>query len=147
MMLAESDRRADVTPEQVDIVEATMAVIEPHLDALSADFYARLFALDPTLRTLFATDAEQQREKFSAELADIASVLRRHGDFLAETTALGRPHVDYGVRPTHYRTAGIALVSALADALDTSWTSDVERAWRLAYNLTAEAMMAARSTG
>lgn len=136
-----------MTPEQIDIVEATMAAIEPRLDAVSADFYARLFALDPTLRTLFAADHEQQREKFSVELAGIASVLRRHGDFLAETTALGRRHVDYGVRPTHYRTAGIALLGALADALGTSWTSDVERAWRLAYNLTAEAMMAARSAG
>lgn len=134
-----------MTPEQIGIVEATMAAIEPQLDALSADFYTRLFALDPTLRTLFTADPGEQRVKFSAELAGIAGVLRRHGDFLAETTALGERHVDYGVRPTHYRTAGIALLDALADALDTSWTSDVERAWRLAYNLTAETMMAARS--
>ena len=136
-----------MTPEQIDIVEGTMAAIEPQLDALSADFYARLFALDPTLRALFTADPEQQREKFSAELAGIASVLRRHGDFLAETTALGRRHVDYGIRPTHYRTAGTALLDALADALGTSWTPEAERSWRLAYNLTAEAMMAARSAG
>jgi hemoglobin-like flavoprotein len=36
---------------------------------------------------------------------------------------------------------GEALMGALADALGPDWTDEVEEAWRLAYNLTAETMM------
>ena len=37
---------------------------------------------------------------------------------------------------------GEALLSTLAAALGPRWTAEVEEAWALAYNLTAETMMA-----
>ena len=37
---------------------------------------------------------------------------------------------------------GTALMASLAAALGAGWTADVEEAWMLAYNLTAETMMA-----
>ena len=36
---------------------------------------------------------------------------------------------------------GAALMSTLAAALGDGWTADVEEAWVLAYDLTAETMM------
>ena len=41
---------------------------------------------------------------------------------------------------------GEALLGALAAALGDGWTDEVEEAWRLAYNLTAEAMMTGASS-
>ena len=41
-----------------------------------------------------------------------------------------------------FRTAGAALLDALAAVLDDGWTPALSEAWRLAYRLTAEAMMA-----
>ena len=51
-------------------------------------------------------------------------------------------HAGYGARASHYRTAGPLLLDTLAVALGTRWTAETEEAWRLAYNLTFEAMMA-----
>jgi hemoglobin-like flavoprotein len=131
-----------MTPEQIALVERTLETVRPDMDALAGDFYRRLFLADPTLAGLFRTDPALQRAKFAAELEEIMVSIRRHEEFLARARALGARHAGYGVRASHYRTVGVALLAALGAALGEAWTGEVERAWRLAYNLTAEAMMA-----
>ena len=51
-------------------------------------------------------------------------------------------HVGYGVQTHHYRAVGEALIGALAAHLDAEWDDALEAAWRRAYNLVAEVMMA-----
>jgi hemoglobin-like flavoprotein len=131
-----------MTPEQIALVERTLETVRPDMDALAGDFYRRLFLADPTLAGLFRTDPALQRAKFAAELEEIMVSIRRHEEFLARARALGARHTGYGVRASHYRTVGVALLAALGAALGEAWTGEVEWAWRLAYNLTAEAMMA-----
>jgi nitric oxide dioxygenase len=131
-----------MTPEQIVAVERTLVAAEPALDAIVADFYRRLFAADPALEKMFTTDPAEQRAKFAAELEEIMLVIRQHDRFLRRARALGARHAAYGVRAAHYRAVGAALLGALAAGLDQAWTGEVEEAWRLAYNLTAEAMMA-----
>jgi hemoglobin-like flavoprotein len=131
-----------LTPEQIALVERTTLAVEPMLDAVSADFYRRLFAADPSVAGLFQSDPVRQRAKFAAELEAIVLAIRRHEMFLVRARALGARHAGYGVRAAHYRAVGVALLAALAAALGDTWTPQVEQAWRLAYNLIAEAMMA-----
>jgi len=131
-----------VTPEQIALVEETIAALAPSLDDVADDFYRSLFAADPAVRGLFTTDLGAQRTKFVAELAEIIGALRHHEVFLGRAETLGGSHRRYGVTAAHYRTVGVVLLGALARALDEKWTTEVEEAWRLAYNLTAEAMMA-----
>ena len=47
------------------------------------------------------------------------------------------------MRPRHYTSVGDALLRALAAQLGSGWTPAVESAWRRAYNLVAEIMIAA----
>jgi hemoglobin-like flavoprotein len=131
-----------MTPEQIDLVEQTLAEAAPMLDRVVHDFYTRLHAADPAIAAMFTNDPARQRERFGAELHVIATSIRRHDAFVAEARELGRRHAGYGVRASHYRTAGPLLLDALAAALGARWTAETEEAWRLAYNLTFEAMMA-----
>ena len=108
-----------MTPEQIALVERTLRAAAPVMDTVAADFYDRLFAADPALRELFSGDPAVQRAKFVAEL-----------------------QAGYGVRAAHYATVGSALLAAMGAALGEAWTEQVEQAWRLAYNLTAEVMIA-----
>jgi hemoglobin-like flavoprotein len=128
-----------VTPQQIALVEATLAAVS--IDELSSDFYRRALARDPSLADMFPGDPIVQRERFGAELAVIVHSISRHDDFLATTRALGRRHRDYGVHAAHYALMGEALVGALAAALGTRWTPETESAWRRAYDLVAEAML------
>jgi hemoglobin-like flavoprotein len=131
-----------VTPEQIALVERSVRAASPRLEAVAEDFYDRLFTADPTLRTLFAADPVRQRAKFAAELRDIMLAIRGHGAFLARVRALGARHAGYGVRAAHYDTVEVALLAALGAALGPAWTEEVAQAWRLAYRLVAEVMMA-----
>ena len=131
-----------MTPEQLFLVESSVAALGPVLDDVVAAFYDRLFELEPDTRELFGGDLVMQRVKFAAELAFIMTTIRRHDAFVATASELGRRHGELGVQPELFRTAGIALLDALAGVLDDEWTPALSEAWRLAYRLTAETMMA-----
>jgi hemoglobin-like flavoprotein len=90
---------------------------------------------------MFTSDPAVQRARFAAELDEIVHSMRSMDDFESEVRALGERHQGYGVRAPHYRLMGQALLGALAAALGERWTAEVEEAWSLAYNLTAETML------
>ena len=134
-----------MTPEQLDLVESSLAAVAPRMEDLVEAFYERLFELEPATRRLFGDDLTAQRHKFAAELAFVVTGLRHRPGLVTAAESLGRHHGDLGVRPEHFRLAGFALVDALAVTLGDSWTPELGQAWRLAYRLTAEAMMTGAS--
>ena len=128
-----------MTPGQISAVEGSLASVD--LDQLTADFYRRAFAEDPSLSEMFTSDPAVQRRRFAAELDEIVHSMRSMDAFEPGVRALGARHSGYGVRAAHYRLMGRALLAALAAALGERWTADVQEAWSLAYNLTAETML------
>jgi nitric oxide dioxygenase len=131
-----------MTPGQIALVDETLSSIRDDMDHVAADFYERLFAVDPSLRELFTSDPGHQRRVFARELDAIMSSIRDHDRFVAEAAELGARHRGYGVRDVHYGRAEAPLLGALASAIGRRWTPEVEEAWRQAYHLTVEAMMA-----
>ncbi len=136
-----------MTPEQIALVEQTLAAVAPEFDDVAVDFYRRLFAADASAAALFSTEPAVQRAKLTAELEQVMRSIRDHDAFLARVGTLGRQHQAYGVRPRHYATARTALMAALAQALRERWTEQVAAAWSAAYDLTTEAMLAAGRPG
>jgi nitric oxide dioxygenase len=128
-----------MTPGQISAVEGSLATVD--LDQLTADFYRRAFAEDPSLSQMFTSDPAVQRRRFAAELDEIVHSMRSIEAFEPGVRALGERHRRYGVRAPHYRLMGRALLAALEAALDERWTAEVAEAWALAYNLTAETML------
>ena len=129
-----------MTPRQIGLVTETNGSLD--LDLLAADVYRRVFDTCPQLATMFTTDPAVQRTRFATELATLVESIRDLDTFCASAEALGARHRGYGARAAHYRLMGTALMASLAAALDVRWTAEVEEAWKLAYNLTAETMMA-----
>ena len=132
-----------MTPEQVELVRSSYASLGRGSTAMAREFYRRLFALDPTVEDLFTDGPEIMADKFSGELAAIVEAIVSFDAFRARLGDLATRHVGYGVQVRHYRLVGEALVGALADALAPEWTEAHDTAWRHAYNLVAEVMMAA----
>ncbi len=128
-----------MTPAQIAAVEETFAGLD--LDALAQDFYRLAFAADPTILSMFVSDPGQQRDRFVAELEEIVQSIRTLDTFERRVRSLGLRHQGYGVRARHYKVMGDALHAALEAAIGDAWSDEVEEAWRLAYNLTAETML------
>ena len=105
---------------------------------LAVVFYHRLFALDPTLRTLFRnTDMPAQERKLTAMLDALV-----HGGVTTDVIAeLGRRHAGYGVRPEQYAVVAEALLWSLEHTLGPRWTKATRAVWKDVLTRVAEIML------
>ena len=131
-----------MTPEDIDTVQRSYDSLGGDGPAVAAEFYRRLFAADPSARALFTQDPDVMATKFADELAAIVEAIVSYDTFATRVRDLAARHATYGVQARHYRVAGHALLGALAARLGPAWDPPTEAAWRRAYNLVAEIMMA-----
>jgi hemoglobin-like flavoprotein len=110
-------------------------------DRIAIAFYERLFEIDAPARGLFArTNMVTQRVKFTDMIGEIVRNLDVPKELIPAVSALGRRHVDYGVRDIDYDRVREALFAALAQELGDQFTDELRDAWEEAYALTAGVM-------
>ncbi|HEU4411690.1 MAG TPA: globin domain-containing protein [Polyangiaceae bacterium] len=113
---------------------------------ITPQFYEILFERRPEVRALFARNAPERQQKMLQDA--LVAVVERLDDapWLGEALgAIGRKHVDYGVRDEMYGWVGEALLATLAEISGDAWTPELEAAWAAAYGaLVAMALAGAR---
>ena len=132
-----------MTPKQIDLVRESWAKVVPIADQAAAAFYARLFELDPSLRSLFKSDMKAQGRKLMSMIGTVVANLRNLSTIVPVIEDLGRRHVGYGVKPAHYDTVAEALLWTLEKGLGDAFTSETREAWTRAYVILAEVMQSA----
>jgi hemoglobin-like flavoprotein len=132
-----------MTPEHIAMVQRTFADVLPMADTAATLFYERLFVLDPTLRSLFHGDMQEQGRKLVAMLQMVVVRLSRLEELVPIVQQLGVRHRGYGVTDAHYATVGAALLWTLEQGLGERFTPEVQAAWTSAYTLLANTMRAA----
>jgi hemoglobin-like flavoprotein len=125
----------------IQLVRNGFASIAADRDGFAAAFYDRLFAADPSLRALFATDMKTQGAKLTAALAHVVRSLDKLDAIIVEVRSLARRHVAYGVEREHYDLVGGALLGALAVRLGDTFDERARAAWSAAYATLANAMI------
>jgi len=127
--------------ERKRLVQQSWQSISRDHDRLVIAFYQRLFEIDPAAPALFAqTDMVAQRGKFLTMLGDIVRNLDMPQELIPTVSALGRRHVDYGVRDIDYDRVREALFAALAGEVGDRFTDELRDAWEEAYALTVSVM-------
>lgn len=129
-----------MTPKQIALVQESWKHVEPIAGVAAELFYARLFALEPSLRALFKGDMAQQGRKLMSMISVAVGSLERLDALVPAVQALGRRHAGYGVEERHYTVVESALVWTLAQGLGARFTKEVEQAWRAAYGVLASTM-------
>jgi len=132
-----------MTPEQIALVQDSLEALGPRVDIVVERFYHHLFELDPSIAKLFSEDPAVQRRKFEVELRQIIKAISGFEEFAARAHDLGIRHAHYGVRARHYRMVGESLLWSLESVLEDDFNKPTAEAWRQAFDLIAEAMMAA----
>jgi nitric oxide dioxygenase len=132
-----------MTPQELELVRSSYAKLGDAAPAMAVDFYHRLFAADPSAEALFTAGPDVMSTKFADELDAIVEAISAFDTFAPRVSDLAARHVGYGVQTRHYQAVGDALLGALAAHLAPDWDAALEAAWRRAYNLVAEVMMAA----
>ena len=129
-----------MTPQQKQLVQDSFKKVAP-IAPLAADlFYARLFELDPQLRLLFKSDMKRQGMSLMTMLASAVRGLDKPEALVPVLKSLGRRHVVYGVKDSHYATVGQALLDTLAHAMGAEFDDEMRAAWTAVFSLIASVM-------
>jgi hemoglobin-like flavoprotein len=131
-----------VTPEQIRLVQTTWLKVLPLQDAAARYFYERLFAIDPSLRTMFPGDIQAQGQKLMQVIDAAVNGVGHFEQMMPVIDALGRRHLAYGVKDHHYGAVGAALLWTLGKALGTAFTPEARDAWAAFYGSLATTMRA-----
>src|SRR6266498_257202 len=127
-----------LSPLQKHLIRRSFGVIAGQSEIIGQLFYARLFALNADLRTLFQHDMNEQVNKLMRMIALCVSCLDDETIFISTVEELGARNVAYGVRDEHYAVVGEALIWALSEGLGTAYSLEVQVAWIALYDLMAQ---------
>jgi hemoglobin-like flavoprotein len=130
-----------MTPEQIQLVQGSFAKVAPIADTAAALFYSNLFTADPALKPLFKGNMEEQGKKLMQMIAAAVGKLTDLDTLVPILQNLGKRHVAYGVKPSHYDTVGGALLLTLEQGLGDAFTPDVKAAWTVVYGVMAKTMI------
>ena len=129
-----------MTPRQVELVRKTWSGLEGNAEQVAELFYARLFQLDPALRSLFKKDMRAQGRMLTSVISMAIAQLDRLDVLGPVVHALGKRHATYGVQDAHYATVGSALLDTLATGLGPDFTAEMRDAWTEVYRVLASTM-------
>jgi hemoglobin-like flavoprotein len=115
--------------QQVALVQQSFDKVAG-LGAQVADiFYKELFAIDPSLRSMFNGNMQEQKKKLLTTLALVVGSLHTPAKILKPAQNLAIKHLDYGVQAEHYTLVGNALLRTLRKGLGADYTPEVDDAW------------------
>ncbi|MEY2818504.1 MAG: globin family protein [Chloroflexota bacterium] len=136
-----------ITLEQKKLVQETWEKVVPIAETAAELFYGRLFEIDPELKPLFKqTDMKEQKMKLLQMLGMAVKGLDNLEQLVPAVENLGRRHVGYGVKDSHYDTVGDALLWTLEKGLGEAFTPEVMEAWTQTYITLATVMKNASET-
>jgi len=122
-----------------DTLELTLA----RDDTFPQRFYGLLFEAHPELRDMFVRNSRgAQNKMFAQKLAAIVDHVNDPTWMSRELGALAASHASYGVTIEMYAWVGDALIATIREACGEVWTDELERAWRDAYGVVANAIIA-----
>ncbi len=135
-----------MTPEQIQLIRDSWAMVSPIRTQAAELFYGRLFELDPSLRSLFSGDIAEQGEVLMAMLGFAVRNLDALDTAVPRFQYLGVRHAGYGVEAHHYDTVAQALLWTLEQGLGDAATPAVLDAWTVAYTTLATVMQEAAAS-
>jgi NAD(P)H-flavin reductase/hemoglobin-like flavoprotein len=115
-------------------------------DRFTADFYLRLFAMNPELRELFPANMAHQREALFSVIDYVLETVpdtTGHPLLLEFLGQLGRDHRKFGVTEEHYQQFYTALIREIAATMGPQWDDEYGNVVSQALMLTTGVMRGA----
>lgn len=136
-----------MTPEHLESVRRTAALVEQSMGQCTSCFYDDLFDRHPPARRLFADEVLARTGTLVDELLSLVAAAGDLDDFVARARVLGLRHQRRGIHAADYAFVGEALIAAIAGVIGEGWTVGAEASWRRMYALITEAMLEGAEEG
>ena len=123
-----------MTDEEINLVQASWAIVRRDSDAAMRLFYEHLFALDERVAQLFGgKNMAAQRSRLAAALDLVVQNIRDPETLSQPLRELGARHVSYGVSEGDFALVGQALLDTLAAGMGDRWNDAQKAAWSAAW--------------
>ena len=138
-----------LSQETIDVVKSTVPLLAEHGEAITGNFYDRLFTNHPELKHVF-NQANQSRGDQSRALADAVFAYAQNIDNLAvllpAVERIAHKHASLGIKPEQYPIVGENLLNAIQEVLGLPDGHAALSAWGEAYGVLANVFIGAEET-
>ena len=125
------------SPKTLEIVKATVPVLEEHGTAITTVFYQNMFKEHPELLDIF-NETNQKLGRQQTALATTVLAAAKHLENLAillpQVTQISHKHRALQILPEHYPIVGKHLLGAIKEVLGEAANDDIIDAWAEAYD-------------
>lgn len=125
-----------LTPDQVQIIKATVPVLQAHGNTITAVFYKNLLTECPELNNVFNTANQvngHQPRALAGALFAYASNIDNLGALSPAVELICNKHASLYIRPDDYKVVGKYLLEAMKEVLGDALTPEIHDAWAAAY--------------
>lgn len=123
--------------QQIGLIRNTWGVTQPQAERITGLFYARLFALDPSLQHRFGERALEQGRRLLTMMDTLVCGLDRLPVLRRMLLSIGRRYATCGIRTSDYATFGAAWLWALDNCLGDAFSPAARSAWTAFYGVVA----------
>lgn len=132
-----------ISPEQKELIKATVPILREHGVALTTHFYSRMFQHNPELKNVFNMGNQGNgKQQLSLALAVLAYAehIEDPSVLVSAVTKIGHKHLSLDIRPEHYAIVGKHLLASIQEVLGDEATPELIQAWAVAYQQLADLM-------
>ncbi len=121
-------------------LESSFKLLAPRGEELVDQFYARLFAENPSVRPMFPESLADQKKKFLAGLVLVFENIRNPEKLAEPLKKLGGRHEWYGTKVEHYPVIRDVLIYVMSEMAGNQENDQLTEDWTTALNLVASIM-------
>jgi len=129
----------------IEIVKATVPVLEQNGEALTRHFYSRMFSRNPEVAPLFNPTnqaAGTQQKALAAAICAYAANIDNLEVLGGAVELIAQKHASLRILPEHYPIVGTNLLGSIQEVLGEGATEEVLAAWEEAYGFLADILIA-----
>jgi hemoglobin-like flavoprotein len=119
-----------LSQSHIDLIRASAERLSDANFAATNAFYANLFKVAPSIRSLFPDDMFEQSEKLWKTIVKVVESADDLTEIETELKALGARHVHYGAEPAHYVVVTDVLIETISTLMKDEWTDETQHAWK-----------------
>ncbi|RMJ28849.1 hypothetical protein PHISP_00300 [Aspergillus sp. HF37] len=125
-----------LTPDQVQLIKATVPVLQQHGNTITTIFYKNMLTEVPELNNVFNTANQvngHQARALAGSLFAYASNIDNLGALSPAVELICNKHASLYIQPDDYKTVGKYLLEAMKEVLGDALTPEIHEAWAAAY--------------
>ena len=125
-----------LTHHQLELIKATVPILQQHGVALTSCMYSRMLRDNPELRQVFNQGHQRtgrQQASLAAAVLAYAQNIENPIVMFKAVTHIASKHVSLGIRAEHYSIVGYHLIEAIKEVLGLTDEDELVEAWTIAY--------------